>query len=72
VAAAEEAANAAAAATVAQETANAAARQAAVAATRAEVNGTFTFAVRASAAYGLEIRKNSVRIDYKSSGFTYT
>jgi hypothetical protein len=39
---------------------------------RAENNGTFTFAVRASAAYGLEIRKNSVRLDYKSTGFTYT
>jgi hypothetical protein len=35
-------------------------------------NGTFTFAVRASAAYGLEIRQNSVRLDYKSTGFTYT
>jgi len=36
------------------------------------VNGTFTFAVRASAAYGLEIRQNGVRLDYKSTGFTYT
>jgi hypothetical protein len=39
---------------------------------QAESNGTFTFAVRASAAYGLEIRKNSVRLDYKSTGFAYT
>jgi hypothetical protein len=35
-------------------------------------NGTFTFAVRASATYGLEIRQNSVRLDYRSAGFTYT
>jgi len=38
----------------------------------AENNGTFTFAIRISASYGLEIRKNSIRIDYKSTGFTYT
>jgi hypothetical protein len=38
----------------------------------AEFNGTFTFAVRASAAYGLEVRENSVRQDYKATGFTYT
>lgn len=35
-------------------------------------NGTFTFAIRCSAAFGLEMRKNSVRIGYKLSGFTYT
>ena len=35
-------------------------------------NGTFTFAIRASAAYGLEIRQNSIGLDYKSTGFTYT
>lgn len=39
--------------------------------TRAEFNGTFTFTVRASNSYGLEVRKNSVRQDYKNSGFTY-
>lgn len=38
----------------------------------AERNGTFTFAVRCSAAFGLEMRENSVRIGYKASGFTYT
>ena len=38
----------------------------------AEFNGTFTFAVRASAAYGLEVRKNGVQQDYKATGFTYT
>jgi len=38
----------------------------------AEFNGTFTFSVRASAAYGLEVRKNSLRQDYKATGFTYT
>jgi len=43
-----------------------------MAATRAEINGTFTFAIRASAAYGLEIRKNGLVIDYKNTGFTYT
>ena len=43
-----------------------------MAATLAEINGTFTFAMRASAAYGLEIRKNNIVIDYKSTGFTYT
>jgi hypothetical protein len=37
-----------------------------------ENNGTYTMAIRASAAYGLEIRENSVRLDYKSTGFTYT
>ncbi len=37
-----------------------------------ENNGTYTMAIRASAAYGLEIRQNSVRLDYKSTGFTYT
>ena len=39
---------------------------------QAENYGTYTFAVRASAAYGLEIRENSVRLDYKNTGFTYT
>lgn len=39
---------------------------------RAEFNGTFTFAVRISAAYGLEVRENGVRQDYKATGFTYT
>lgn len=38
----------------------------------AEFNGTFTFAVRASAAFGLEVRENGVRQDYKATGFTYT
>ena len=38
---------------------------------RAEFNGTFTFAVRASAAFGLEVRKNGIRQDYKATGFTY-
>jgi hypothetical protein len=38
----------------------------------AETDGTFTCAIRASAAYGLEIRENSIRLDYKSTGFTYT
>lgn len=38
---------------------------------RAEFNGTFTFAVRASAAYGLEVRKNGIQQDYKATGFTY-
>jgi hypothetical protein len=46
--------------------------QANMASNLAENNGTFTFAIRISASYGLEIRKNSVRIDYKSTGFTYT
>ena len=36
-----------------------------------EFNGTFTFAVRASAAYGLEVRENGVQQDYKATGFTY-
>lgn len=39
---------------------------------RAEFNGTFTFAVRASAAFGLEVRENGVQQDYKATGFTYT
>jgi hypothetical protein len=43
-----------------------------MAAGHAEINGTFTFAIRISSAYGLEIRKNSERINYKSSGFAYT
>jgi len=38
----------------------------------AENNGTFTFAIRASTAYGLEIRENGAALDYKSTGFTYT
>lgn len=38
---------------------------------RAEFNGTFTFAVRASATFGLEVRKNGIRQDYKATGFTY-
>jgi len=38
----------------------------------AENNGTYTLAVRASTSYGLEIRENSVRLDYRSTGFTYT
>ena len=37
----------------------------------AEFNGTFTFAVRASAAFGLEVRENSIQQDYKATGFTY-
>ena len=37
----------------------------------AEFNGTFTFAVRASAAFGLEVRENGIRQDYKATGFTY-
>jgi hypothetical protein len=36
-----------------------------------EFNGTFTFTVRASNAFGLEVRENGVRQDYKLSGFTY-
>jgi hypothetical protein len=39
---------------------------------RAEFNGTFTFSVRASAAFGLEVRENGIRQDYKATGFTYT
>ena len=46
--------------------------QANMAAGLAENNGTYTFAIRASQAYGLEIRENSVRLDYKNSGFTYS
>jgi hypothetical protein len=38
----------------------------------AENNGTYTLAVRASTSYGLEVRENSVRLDYRSTGFTYT
>ena len=38
----------------------------------AEFNGTFTFSVRASAAFGLEVRENGIRQDYKAAGFTYT
>ena len=37
-----------------------------------ENNGTFTFAVRASAVFGLEIRKNGIVQGYKSTGFTYS
>ena len=37
----------------------------------AEFNGTFTYSVRASAAFGLEVRENSIRQDYKATGFTY-
>ncbi len=38
----------------------------------AENNGTFTYAVRCSQAYGLDVRENSVSIAYRASGFTYT
>lgn len=38
----------------------------------AENNGTFTFAIRCSQTYGLEMRENSVRVGYQASGFTYT
>lgn len=38
----------------------------------AEFNGTFTFTVRASTDFGLEVRKNGIRQDYKATGFTYT
>lgn len=40
--------------------------------TGAESSGTFTFAIRASQSYGLEVRENGTRQDYKASGFTYT
>lgn len=46
--------------------------QANMAAGLAEINGTYTLAIRVSQAYGLEIRENSVRIDYKNTGFTYS
>ena len=36
-----------------------------------ERNGTFTFAIRCSAAFGLEMRENGVSIGYKATGFTY-
>lgn len=35
-------------------------------------SGTFTFSIRASQSYGLELRRNGSRQDYKASGFTYT
>jgi hypothetical protein len=35
-------------------------------------NGTWVMSVRISTAYGLEARLNGVRVDYKSTGFTYT
>ena len=34
--------------------------------------GTHTFSIRASQSYGLEVRRNGSRQDYKASGFTYT
>jgi hypothetical protein len=34
-------------------------------------NGTWVMSVRISAIYGLEVRLNGVRVDYKSTGFTY-
>lgn len=37
----------------------------------APVNGTLVVSVRASATYGLEMRVNGQRIDYRSSGFTF-
>lgn len=37
-----------------------------------ENNGTFTFCYRISPSYGMELRKNGVRIGYVASGFTYT
>lgn len=36
-----------------------------------ERNGTFTFAIRCSTAFGLEMRENGRRIGYKATGFTY-
>ena len=33
---------------------------------------THTFSIRASQSYGLEVRRNGSRQDYKASGFTYT
>ena len=38
----------------------------------AETSGTFTFSIRASQSYGLQVRKNGATQDYKASGFTYT
>ena len=35
-------------------------------------NGTWVMSVRISTAYGLEVRLNGARIDYKATGFTYT
>jgi hypothetical protein len=35
-------------------------------------NGTFTMAIRASTAYGLELRQNGERLGYLATGFTYT
>jgi len=35
-------------------------------------SGTFTFSIRASQSYGLEVRRDGSRQDYKASGFTYT
>ena len=35
-------------------------------------NGTWVVSMRISAAYGLEIRLNGTRLDYKSTGFTFT
>jgi hypothetical protein len=35
------------------------------------LNGTWVMSVRISTAYGLEVRLNGVRIDYKATGFTY-
>ena len=35
-------------------------------------NGTWVVSMRISAAYGLEIRLNGARLDYKATGFTFT
>jgi hypothetical protein len=35
-------------------------------------NGTWVVSMRISAAYGLEIRLNGTRLDYKATGFTFT
>jgi hypothetical protein len=35
-------------------------------------NGTWVMSVRISASYGLEVRVNGTRVDYKSTGFTFT
>lgn len=35
-------------------------------------SGTYTFSVRASQSYGLELRRGGTRQDYRASGFTYT
>jgi hypothetical protein len=44
-----------------------------VAAGLAEVNGTFTFAIRISSTYGLEFRENGVALAYRApASFTYT